>query len=101
MKNYTISTSLDEVVKAIKLISSGKSPGVDGIPADIFKHGGISPDKEIQVAVLFDLEKGVVPQTPKGCLHRSSGKVTNYMWQPQRYISSISRQGETRACSSK
>lgn len=32
--------SVDEIRKAIKLLSNGKSPGDDGIPAEIFKHGG-------------------------------------------------------------
>lgn len=32
--------SLDEVVKAIKQTSGGNSPDVDGITAEIFKHGG-------------------------------------------------------------
>ena len=32
--------TIDEVSKAIKQTSSGKSPGMDGIPAEIFKSAG-------------------------------------------------------------
>ena len=31
---------IDEVSKAIRQTSSGKSPGMDGIPAEIFKSAG-------------------------------------------------------------
>ena len=32
--------TVSETVKAIKLLSSGKAPGSDAIPAEIFKAGG-------------------------------------------------------------
>ena len=32
--------SEEEVKKAIKQLSSGKAPGADAIPADVYKHGG-------------------------------------------------------------
>ena len=35
----------DEVAKAIKQMSSGKSPGPDAIAAEVFKSGGPSPSK--------------------------------------------------------
>jgi len=35
----------DEVAKAIKQMSSGKSPGPDGTPAEVFKSGGPSLQK--------------------------------------------------------
>ena len=33
-------TSLDETQKAIRMLSSGKAPGPDAIPAEIYKDGG-------------------------------------------------------------
>ena len=36
--------------KAIKLLQSGKAPGEDGIPAEIYKHGG-----EAIISHLFSL----------------------------------------------
>lgn len=34
--------TLEEVTASIKQLSSGKSPGEDGIPAEIYKHGGVA-----------------------------------------------------------
>ena len=34
--------AVDEVARAIKYMSTGKAPGLDAIPAEIFKSGGIS-----------------------------------------------------------
>ena len=36
-----------ETVKAIKLLSSGKAPGSDAIPAEIYKAGGIPVAKKM------------------------------------------------------
>ena len=38
--NLDLPPKIDEVSKAIKQTSSGKSPGMDGIPAEIFKSAG-------------------------------------------------------------
>ena len=54
---WDINTSLDsiptleEVLLSIKQLSSGKSPGQDGIPPDIYKHGGTAIAE--QVLVIF------------------------------------------------
>ena len=34
--------TLDEIQKAVRLLSSGKSPGSDSIPPEIFKEGGVA-----------------------------------------------------------
>ena len=39
--------SLQEVNKAIKQISSGEAPGADGIPAEIYKHGGHTMSRKL------------------------------------------------------
>lgn len=54
--------SLDEVVKAFKQISSGESPSVDGIPAEIFKHGCIQRTKKSRQLFSLIWNKSVVPQ---------------------------------------
>ncbi len=40
IEDLDLPPTLDEVGKAVKQASSGKAPGADGIPAEIFKHGG-------------------------------------------------------------
>ena len=51
-----------ETVKAIKFLSSGKAPGSDAIPAEIYKGGG-SPLAE-KLTELFDImwRKKAIPQ---------------------------------------
>ena len=39
--------TLDEVMASIKQLTSGKSPGDDGIPPDIYKHGGTAVAEEL------------------------------------------------------
>jgi len=34
--------TLEEIQHALQQMSSGKTPGVDGIPAEVLKHGGSS-----------------------------------------------------------
>ncbi|BHF65365.1 hypothetical protein SprV_0200837500 [Sparganum proliferum] len=33
--------SLHEAIRAVQQLSSGKAPGSDAIPAEIYKHGGL------------------------------------------------------------
>ena len=35
-----VDPDVDEVVKAIKQMANGKTPGVDGIPREVLKEGG-------------------------------------------------------------
>ena len=39
--------TVSETVKAIKLLSSGKAPGSDAIPAEIYKAGGTPVAKKM------------------------------------------------------
>lgn len=57
--------SSDEVVKAIKQTSSGKSPDVDGISAEIFKHRGIHLRKKFRQLFSLIWNKSVIPQNFK------------------------------------
>uniref|UniRef100_A0A183TCB5 COesterase domain-containing protein n=1 Tax=Schistocephalus solidus TaxID=70667 RepID=A0A183TCB5_SCHSO len=43
--------SLQEKIRAVQQLSSGKAPGSDAIPADIYKHGG--PQLMNRLTVLF------------------------------------------------
>ena len=54
--------TIDEVSKAIKQISSGKSPGMDGIPAEIFKSAGPVALKAIHSLLTSIWEEEVVPK---------------------------------------
>ena len=61
LKELDLPPSLDEVTRAIRYTSSGKSPGADGIPAEIYKHGGAY--MRMKLTQLFTLiwDKGTVP----------------------------------------
>jgi hypothetical protein len=54
--------SLEETQKAISLLSTGKAPGGDSIPADIYKDGGMA--LVVKLHYLFELiwDQGNVPQ---------------------------------------
>jgi len=47
LKYLSLTPSLAEVTKAVKQMSSGKVPGSDGIPADVFKHGGMKLTRKL------------------------------------------------------
>ena len=54
--------AISETVKAIKLLSSGKAPGSDAIPAEIYKEGG--PPVAEKLTELFHImwRKEAIPQ---------------------------------------
>ena len=52
--------TVSETVKAIKLLSSGKAPGSDAIPAEIYKAGG--PPAAEKLTELFHRRKEAFPQ---------------------------------------
>ena len=54
--------TLEETTKAVNQLQSGKAPGPDGIPPEVFKHGG-APLLERMTDLMQALwEKGEVPQ---------------------------------------
>jgi hypothetical protein len=63
-----IAPTLEEVTRAVKLLSCGKSPGSDGIPPEIFKHGGAAADSQLQCLFASIWEQGHVPQEFKDAL---------------------------------
>ena len=60
--------TLEETQKAISLLSTGKAPGGDSIPAEIFKQGGMALVEKLHH--LFELiwDQGKVPQDLKDAL---------------------------------
>ena len=55
--------TISETVKAIKLLSSGKAPGSDAIPADIYKAGG----PPVAEKLTHYVEKRSHPSRIQGC----------------------------------
>ena len=58
--------TFSETVKAIKLLSSGKAPGSDAIPAGIYKAGG-PPVAEKLTVIPHYVEKRSHPSIIQGC----------------------------------
>ena len=54
--------TIAETVKAIKLLSSGKAPGSDAIPAEIYKAGGTPVAKKMTELFHIMLRKEAIPQ---------------------------------------
>ncbi|VDL85980.1 unnamed protein product [Schistocephalus solidus] len=53
--------SLPETIRAVQQISSGKAPGSDAIPPEVYKHGG--PRLMAELTTLFQMwRQGQVPQ---------------------------------------
>ncbi|VDL96401.1 unnamed protein product [Schistocephalus solidus] len=69
--------SHQETIRAVQQLSSGKAPGSDAIPAEIFKHGG--PQLTSQLTVLFQemWHQGKVPHNLRDAtivhLHKKKG----------------------------
>ena len=58
--------TVSETVRAIKLLSSGKAPGSDAIPAEIYKAGG-PPVAEKLTVISHYVEKRSHPSRIQGC----------------------------------
>ena len=64
----TVPITGEELDKAVKETKSGKAPGLDGIPADIYKYGGIEQKDQLLSLYNACLEKGALPQDFKDAL---------------------------------
>lgn len=60
--------SVTETMKAIKQMSAGKSPGMDSIPAEIYKHGGKVLAIRLTELFVSIWEHGLMPQEFKDAL---------------------------------
>ena len=54
--------TIEEVLLSIKQLTSGKAPGADGLPPDIFKHGGSAIAEELLKLFTQIWKEGGVPQ---------------------------------------
>nr|VZI06593.1 unnamed protein product [Spirometra erinaceieuropaei] len=54
--------SLQETIRAVQQLSSGKAPGSDAIPAEVYKHGGPQLMDHLTVLVQELWRQGEVPQ---------------------------------------
>ena len=71
--------TIDEVVLSIKQLTAGKAPGADGIPPDIFKHGGIALAEQLLKLFTQIWKEGGVPQVFKDAdivhLYKNKGDI--------------------------
>ena len=71
--------TLEEILGCIKQLTSGKAPGSDGIPPDIFKHGGTAIAKELFKLFTQIWKEGGVPQDFKDAdivhLYKNKGDI--------------------------
>lgn len=65
MHELDIEPCLDEVQQAIKQTRTGKAPGVDGIPAEVYRHGGIQIAKQLLKLYKVIWNTELVPQDLK------------------------------------
>ena len=52
----------EEIRKATMQLKVGKSPGIDGIPAEVYQHGGEAVLDKLQDLFTNCWEKGTLPQ---------------------------------------
>ena len=52
----------EEIKKATMQLKVGKSPGIDGIPAEVYQHGGEAVLDKLQDLFTNCWEKGTLPQ---------------------------------------
>ena len=61
-ENLAALPTLEEVETCIKQLTSGKAPGEDGIPPDVYKHGGTAVAERLLKLFTQIWEEGEVPQ---------------------------------------
>ena len=84
-------------VKAIKRLSSGKAPGSDGIPAEIYKAGGTPVAKKMTELFHIMWRKKVIPQAFKDAsiIHLFKRKGNPQLCDNHRGISLLSMLGRS------
>ena len=58
----------EEIKKATMQLKVGKSPGTDGIPAEVYQHGGEAVLDKLQDPFTNCWEKGTLPQDFRGAV---------------------------------
>ena len=97
-----VDTSLDdvptheEVQKAIRLLSSGKAPGLDSIPAEIYKEGGTALTDKLLNLIQIIWKRELVPQDFKDAfiIHLYKRKGNRQVCDNHRGISLLSIAGK-------
>ncbi|BHF73860.1 hypothetical protein SprV_0401694400 [Sparganum proliferum] len=64
--------SLQETIRAVQQLSSGKAPGSDAIPAEVYKHGGLQLMDHLTALFRRCGVKGLLPESQCG-LRRNRG----------------------------
>ena len=80
--------SMDEMARAIAGLKDGKAPGGDGIPAEVWKHGGDNLFSRLHQLITNAWEMGSVPQSWKDATIITIYKKGN-LWELQRNLSSF------------
>ena len=79
---------MDEMARAIAGLKDDKVPGGDGIPAEVWKHGGDNLSNRLHQLITKAWEEGSVPQAWKDCNHLQERR-SNRLWELQRNLSSF------------
>ena len=74
--------SMEELITSIKHLKNNKAPGVDGLPAEVLKHGGPTLNMRLYGLIRSIWESGEVPQ----------------QWRDARIISIFKRKGNRATC---
>ena len=78
----------EELHLAIASMADDKKPGVDGIPSEIWKHGGTTLTNSLLMLIQQAWEEGSVPQEWQYCHHLQKRR-PNPVWQLQRNVTII------------
>ena len=85
--------TVTETRKAIQHLSSGKEPGTDAIPTEVYKAGGLPmAEKLTELFQCMHVEKGGYPTSLQRCFHNpptQTERKSSSLLQPQRYLSLI------------
>nr|VZI48245.1 unnamed protein product [Spirometra erinaceieuropaei] len=63
--DFDLPPSLQETIRAVQQLSSGKAPGSDAIPAEVYKHGGLQLMHHLTALFQEMWRQGEVPQDVK------------------------------------
>lgn len=96
IKELSFTPTFQEVIDAIKLISSGKAPGKDAIPPEVFKYGGRKLVQKLHSLFVEIWKAGKVPQDFKDASinHLYKNKGTRSICDNHRGISLLSIAGK-------
>ena len=65
IQKRSINTALDEMLERSRGLKDGKEPGGDGIPAEVWKYGGVNLSNRLHRLIIKVWEEGHIPQAWK------------------------------------